>query len=154
MVSTTDIHNAVAQVLKKKTGLKTYSNEVLEGFTRPCFFCKVSFDAVPANLHTDRILATVALNYIPSGQKRVRDEKDGLQMLTLLRSIFRGSLKVGDRYLFIQRAEGDFAGENYDIAVFTITLDFFDEAVRVQEDTRPLEYVDFSNDIIMHIQKE
>lgn len=153
MISQNDIHNAVALRLKQQTGLKTYSNEVLEGFSAPCFFCKVNFERFPANYGTDRCFVTVALNYLPPGEKRVRDEKIGNEMLTTLGRIFRGQLTVGDRKLFIHKAEGDFTGENYDITGFGFDLDFFDEADRNETQTLPLLHVDVSNDITFHEEK-
>ena len=154
MITQNDIHNAVAKRLKEETKLKTYSNEVLEGFSAPCFFCKVNFERTPANLRTDRCYVTVALNYLPPGEKRVRDEKEGNRMLSELGRIFRGQLKVKDRMLYIRRSEGDFAGENADIAAFGFDLDFFDEADREPKTANVLEQVDVSHDINLHIERE
>ena len=154
MITLNDIHNAVADKLKKETKLKTYSNEVLEGFTAPCFFCKVNIERKPANLRTDRCYVTVMLNYLPPGEKRVRDEKEGNRMLSELGRIFRGQLEVQNRKLFIQRADGDFTGENADIAGFGFNLEFFDESDRVAQPVPVLEQVDVSHDIQLHLQRE
>lgn len=155
MITQNSIHNAVATTIKNATGLVTYSNEVTEGFESPCFFCKVSFERQPANLHTDRVHAEVALNYLPRPvQNTVRDEEEGNRMLSTLAEIFRGQLSVEERKLFIQNNAGDFAGTNYDIGVFSFTMDFFDEAVREKVTAPVIEHVDISHDMELHMTRK
>lgn len=142
MLSTIDIMNAFSDRIEKETGCEVYSNEVLEGFRTPCFFIKLSEkEAEDYGRNLMRRNIEVSLNYFPPAEgKRVRSELDGNSMAFRLHRLFHLNIPIGDRVLLIKTRRHDFGGENYDILIFTLELDFFDD-FEVQPEPLPIEKV-------------
>lgn len=130
MITEKDIEGACADNLRKAGNCPCYSEEVLEGFKAPAFFCKAFLQtAEPAGNLTVRKMVHVVTNYYgPQGENRIiRSEENREEMAATLFRLFYRTLKVGDRFLFIRNQSQTLGGENQDVLIFTFDLDFFDQ---------------------------
>lgn len=141
MISLSDIEKAVTTLLKEKTKLPTYSNEVLEGFKAPCFFTSCRY----VNIETQKansffVTASVSIMFLPTKEqfKRVRDESLNLKVASLLAESFLPNIKVKDRTLIVNKLTTDFVGENGDILALSFNLEYYDAIEPKNEDSENL----------------
>lgn len=147
MIKPLEIHNAISQILKKKTGYKVYSNEVLEGFVAPCFFVSVFIKNF--NNQGKSVLAVEAeasIEYYPylDSEKRVRDEISSNKMIDILLSLFHLNLPVSDRHLLITDGRFSFGGQNKDLLKMDIGLSYFDSPDEREESGETITAVDIN----------
>ncbi|MCM1364702.1 MAG: hypothetical protein NC122_06295 [Faecalibacterium sp.] len=129
MIQVSEIQNAIASVLKEKTGYKVYKNNVIEAFQAPCFFVSVRIAKFePANKSTFSVETECSIEYypfLPSGE-RVRDDIPLEKLMSLMPMWFSPNIHVGDRYLVTENRGFRFSGENADILHFDFSLSYFD----------------------------
>lgn len=135
MITLCQIEKAVTSLLKEKFKIPTYSNEVLEGFKTPCFFTLCKFTSIETMRENSFfVTASVTIMFLPSSEqmKRVRSESLNLKMASALCEVVLPNIKVEDRVLTVKKLSTDFSGENGDILLFGIDLEYYD-AIKPEE---------------------
>ena len=132
-----DIKKACLLVMKTQyptSTYKYYSNAVVEKFQRPCFFTELNIDhAEPASSGADHIQATFSIEILQD----VVDESKALEIADTLRSTFGRYFivqKTGqpDRAVDVIGYEFEFAGTDDNIPVISITLDWYNNAMKTE----------------------
>lgn len=137
MISNADIEDAVSRLLKEETGLDCHSDEVLEGFTLPCFFLKVKLTASQsAGIATVRKSCRCIINFLGEINENmiVRSEEQKRDMAATLYKLFFRTLKVKDRHLLLTDQSDELGGENQDILIFTFNTEYFDGIEEEEKD--------------------
>ena len=131
MITLKEIRTGAAETLRKLfPKARVYKNEVIEGFSAPCFFVSAFFNSIrAANKETVFVEATVEIPFFSSKEplQRVRDEDEAYKVMGMLSAAFASKLKVSDRYLNITDNSFAWSGENSDIPTFQLVLEYFDD---------------------------
>ena len=105
MITLKEIRTGAAETLRELfPKARVYKNEVIEGFSAPCFFVSAFFNSIrAANKETVFVEATVEIPFFSSKEplQRVRDEDEAYKVMGMLSAAFASKLKVSDRYLNI-----------------------------------------------------
>ena len=152
MITPIDIQNAVSGILKEKTKYKVYSNEVLEGFTAPCFFISVVINNFTRKSKTTfDVEANVEIEYYPylDPQKRVRDEISSNIMMGVLLKLFSLNLPCRDRHLTITDGKFTLGGQNKDLLRMEFSLSYFDSIKEDEVIAEPITDVNLNTKIQM-----
>lgn len=127
VVKYSEIISKVANELKKEFQCKVYSDEVLEGFTKPCFFIKLVITSEKQTVNIIKKQLSVILTYFPAdadiSQVYYLDVYDRISRL------FENGLQLKSRYLHTNNIEIGRAGENQDILQITIDLPYLDRVI-------------------------
>ena len=113
-------------------GLKTYGNEVKEGFSRPCFFVSL----IPVTSDTfkrDTSENSVMVEIVYFSQNKT--DLENLKMYDILKSKLTPTLHVGVRNLLVRNFRAEVIDEDDHIYSVKFDLNYYD----VIEDTAPEE---------------
>ncbi|KLU64019.1 hypothetical protein DEAC_c40130 [Desulfosporosinus acididurans] len=122
MITLLDIKTAVNTAIKP-TGLKTYGNEVKEGFSRPCFFVNVT----PVKSETfkkDTSENSVMVEIVYFSQNRT--DLENLQMYDTLKGLLTPVLAIGAKKKMISNFRGEVIDEIDRIYSVKFDLNYYD----------------------------
>jgi hypothetical protein len=130
MITLVSVKKAVNDALVP-VGLKTYGNEVKEGFTRPCFFVGVT----PVTSETFKKVTSenslmIEIVYFSAN----KTDLENLQMYDTLKGILTPILTIGTRKLLVKNFRAQVVDETDHIYSIKFDLNFYDEIV----DTTPV----------------
>lgn len=127
-VAITDILRAVRIMLKDAFQWPVHSDEILEGFSMPCFFIK----AVPVTdmetLNTVRTALTVVITYFSNK----RNQEDYMAVEDRVRELVDGGFPVGDRFIHVDGITDTRTGEHEDILQMEIALSYANKSQRLK----------------------
>jgi len=130
MITLVDIKKAVNDALVP-VGLKTYGNEVKEGFLRPCFFVNlipVTSDTIKKVTSENSLMIEIV--YFSEN----KTDLENLQMYDTLKGILTPILTIGTRKLLVRNFRAQVIDEDDHIYSVKLDLNFYDEIV----DTTPI----------------
>lgn len=132
MLRQTAVIKAVTGLIKTKYSYKIYTNEILEGFSQPCFFIKLikRVDGETINFNSNSL--SIIITYFASSE--ANKEIEYLNMTDDLNLLFDTGIAVGDRYLHVKNFTTDRIGEKQDILQATINIEYFDSTNRPDPD--------------------
>lgn len=138
-----DIIKTVAELLKAKFHCTVYSDEVLEGFKKPCFFIKFITTTRCQTKYTFKRTVSAFLTYFPKDNKR--NEIHYLDVFEAIHGLFVGGFRVADRYLQVSRISDSRVGDDEDILQVTLSISYLDYIQRPQSE-------DYMEDVQMNIK--
>lgn len=121
MLSYKEIKIAVNTLLKEKTGLKIYGNDVTEGYETPSLFVQII--SKPHKRQTRNFAKSgfsVKITYFQNEP----DESEQLELLDIVREAFGMVLVVQDRRLTTGEITYDYVGQKENILQITVDYDF------------------------------
>ena len=127
-----DILHAVADLLKAKFNCKAYSDEVLEGFEKPCFFVKFITTTRRQTNYTYKRTISAILTYFPKDDER--NETHYLDVFEDIHGLFVEGFRVGSRYLQVGRISDSRIGDDADILQVTLSISYLDYIQRPQSE--------------------
>lgn len=127
VVRQAEVLRHIIALLEKEFGCKVYSDEVLEKFSRPCFFIGASSVMTPRSVNWMQKELTIVLTfYARSSEKNEIVYMDVVDRVQLL---FQVGVQVNDRYLKVDSIEDDRVGEESDILQLTIVIPYLERVV-------------------------
>ncbi|WP_407310928.1 DUF6838 family protein [Desulfosporosinus sp. SB140] len=129
MITLIDIKSAINAAIAP-VGLKTYGNEVKEGFSRPCFF--VNITPVTSDIFkkdTSENSLMVEIVYFSTN----RTDLENLQMYDTLKGVLTPILVIGTKKKLVKNFRAEVIDETDHIYSVKFDLNFYDEI----EDTTP-----------------
>lgn len=121
MVTLVDLNKSINKVLKSQfSTIKRYSNDIEEGFKKPCFFTQIvpmTMDYETVNFTSNKLM--IVINYFSKDEK----EKDHLQIDANLRRAFGMTLKVNQRSFLLQNIRSERVDR---VLQFRFDMNFFD----------------------------
>lgn len=143
MITLVAIKKAINDVLVP-IGLKTYGNEVKEGFSRPCFFVNlipVTSDTFKKDTSENSLMIEIV--YFSAN----KTDLENLQMYDTLKGILTPTLHVGTRNLLVKNFRAQVVDETDHIYSIKLDLNFYDEIVDTTPAAEPAQTVDLSLNI-------
>lgn len=129
MIKLVDIKKAINDVLAP-VGLKTYGNEVKEGFLRPCFFIGVT-PVASDTFKKDTSENSLMLEIIYFSENKT--DLENIQMYDILKGLLTPTLPIGSRNLLVRNFRAEVVDETDLIYSVKLDLNFYDEIL----DTTP-----------------
>lgn len=124
MLTQTEILTAVIALLKTKFKCTIYTDEVVEGFSQPCFFVKLVKTRNTENRNTNSNKLSIILTYF--ADKASNKQLQFLSVGDTLTALFGLGFKTASRFLKIDTIQSLQIGEEQDILQTTITIDYID----------------------------
>ena len=125
MITLVGIKKAINDILVP-VGLKTYGNEVKEGFSRPCFFVgvtPVTSDTFKKDTSENSLMVEIV--YFSAN----KTDLENLQMYDTLKGILTPTLPVGTRKFLVRNFRAQIVDETDQIYSVKFDLNFYDEIV-------------------------
>lgn len=138
----TDIVKAVTKKLKDEFSCKIYSDEILENFSKPCFFIAVVPATIPQTLNFMEKRVTIVLTYFPKDS--MKNEVHYLDVYDRVQAMFPVGIQVNDRYLHVDRVTQERTGEERDILQIDIDFIYLEQTGRVRNTGDLMEEVEIN----------
>lgn len=132
MLRQTAVIKAVIGLLKSKYNYKIYTDEIVKGFSQPCFFVKLIKRTDTETINTNSNSLSIIITYFASSS--TNKEIEYLNMTDDLNLLFDTGFQVGDRYLHVKNVTSERIGEKQDILQITINTDYLDNTNRKDPD--------------------
>ncbi|TGE33326.1 DUF6838 family protein [Desulfosporosinus sp. Sb-LF] len=129
MITLVDIKTAINNVLAP-VGLKTYGNEVKEGFSRPCFFVEVT-PVASETFKRDTSENTVMVEIVYFSENKT--DLENLKMYDTLKGLLTPTLTIGNQKKMVSNLRAEAVDDTDLIYSVKIDLNFYDEII----DTTP-----------------
>lgn len=136
-VKQVNIIKQIADILATNFKCTVYSDEVLEGFSKPCFFIKFVTTNSLQTVHLTSKTLSVILTYFPRDE--FKNEMQYLIVLDKIQNLFQKGIKVKDRYLHTEDISETRVGEEQDILQITINLPYLDKVISTKTNTEIIE---------------
>ena len=131
MLKQTAILSAISALIETEYAYPIYTNEIVEGFSQPCFFIKLIKRTDTESLNTNSNALSIIITYFASPD--TNKEIAYLDMTDDMNLIFDTGFQVSDRYLHVKNFTADRIGEKQDILQVTIQIDYFDNTNRKEQ---------------------
>ena len=126
-----DVLNQIGIMLKTEFKSTVYSDEILEGFARPCFFIKCLCTNIPQTKNITKKRLSIIATYFPKISDK--NEIHYAEVMDKLQTLFQRGIPVKERYLHVNEFLIDRVGEEQDIIQTTIRLDYLERIIRAKE---------------------
>lgn len=140
IIKMTDIMQSIVGILKAEFKCKVYSDEMLENFTKPCFFITAIPVAIPQTVNFLEKHLSIVLTYFPKDS--MRNEIHYLDVFDRIQSHFTLGLKVKDRFLHVDKVTPDRVGEEQDILQITIEFIYMEQVGKKKAPAEIMEEVE------------
>jgi hypothetical protein len=133
MITLTDIKTSI-NIYLASIGLKTYGNEVKEGFSRPCFFVNLTpVTSETLKQDTSENLIVVEIVYFSAN----KTDLENLQMYDTLKGIFTPILTIGTKKKLVRNFRAEVIDETDHIYSVKFDLNFYDEITDATPEADP-----------------
>ena len=132
-----NIIKKIADILTANFNCTVYSDEVLEGFNKPCFFIKFVSTSSLQTVHFTSKTLSVILTYFP--QDEFKNEMQYLDVLDKIQNLFQRGIQVKDRFLHTEDIFETRVGEEQDILQITINIPYLDKVISKKIDSEIIE---------------
>lgn len=132
-----DVLNQIGIMLKTEFKSTVYSDEILEGFARPCFFIKCLCTNIPQTKNITKKRLSIIATYFPKISDK--NEIHYAEVMDKLQTLFQRGIPVKERYLHVNEFLIDRVGEEQDIIQTTIRLDYLERIIRPKEQSELME---------------
>lgn len=132
----TSVNAAIAPI-----GLKTYGNEVKEGFSRPCFFVNIT----PVKSETfkkDTSENSVMVEVVYFSQNKT--DLENLQMYDTLKGLLAPALTIGTKKKMISNFRGEVIDETDHIYSIKFDLNYYDGITDTTPVADPAQTIDLN----------
>lgn len=149
MITYVDILTAITAKLDETFHVPVHSDEVLEGFSMPCFFIKVIPVTSVEHCNVTRTTVSIVLTYFTDH----RDQIEYLAVEDAVRQMLDIGFYVagGRRYIHLDGLSSNRVGEDQDILQLTATVWYYNKTARLldkiaadADDTRKADTVDIT----------
>lgn len=123
-----DILDKVSTTLKTEFKSTVYSDEVLEGFDKPCFFIKCLCTNIPQTKNITKKKISIIMTYFPKNKDR--NEIHYADIMDKLQYLFQHEIRVNERYLHINDFYIERIGEEQDIIQATLKIEYMERIMR------------------------
>lgn len=123
-----DILDKVSATLKTEFKSTVYSDEVLEGFDKPCFFIKCLCTNIPQTKNITKKKISIIMTYFPKNKDR--NEIHYADIMDKLQYLFQYGIRVNERYLHINDFYIERIGEEQDIIQATLKIEYMERIMR------------------------
>ena len=137
VVKQIDILNQIGIMLKTEFKSTVYSDEILEDFTRPCFFIKCLCTNIPQTKNITKKRLSIIATYFPKVSNK--NEIHYADIMDRLQTLFQRGIPVKERYLHVNEFLVDRVGEEQDIIQTIIRLDYLERIIRPKEQSEIME---------------
>ena len=117
----------IVKMLEKEFNCVVYSDEVLEGFAKPCFFIKFSSANEPQTVNFTSKQLSVILTYFPRDADR--KELHYLDVFDRVQQLFQLGLQLSERFIHTDSISENRVGEEQDILQITVEFAYNDRIV-------------------------
>ena len=118
-----EIKKAVNSALKERyPDMKIYGADTVEGYTRPSFFVYITQTFSESTKNAFHKNVEVEIDFI---QKNT-NEADGMNFFASMEEMFGQKLTIGSRSLNTSNMDLNFQGENANITVFQVEVEYWD----------------------------
>ncbi|WP_301859263.1 DUF6838 family protein [uncultured Megasphaera sp.] len=130
MITYVDILDAIAAKLDETFHVPVHSDEVLEGFSMPCFFVKVIPVTSVEHCNVTRTTASIVLTYFTDH----RDQIEYLAVEDAVRQMLDiGFYVAGSRYIHLDGLSSSRVGEDQDILQLIATAWYYNKTARLRD---------------------
>lgn len=144
VVKQIDILKQISSMLKTEFDCTVYSDEVLENFTKPCFFIKCLCTNIPQTKNVTKKKISIIITYFP--KKIDKNEMHYVDVMDRLQMVFEKGIQLKERYIHLNEFLIDRVGEEQDIIQATVRIEFLDRIIR------PTENVEIMEDVQMKVK--
>lgn len=137
VVKQIDILKQISSMLKTEFDCTVYSDEVLENFTKPCFFIKCLCTNIPQTKNVTKKKISIIITYFP--KKFDKNEMHYVDVMDRLQMIFEKGIQLKERYIHLNEFFLNRVGEEQDIIQATIRVEYLDRILRPMETTEIME---------------
>nr|DAN33076.1 MAG TPA: tail completion protein [Caudoviricetes sp.] len=130
-LSQVDIWKAVAKGIHEEFQCTVYSDEVLEEFTKPCFFIKLLMHSEMQTKNFIKRNVNVIATYFPDDADK--DEAHYLEVFDRFLIRFQLGVPVAQRFLHVDDIHQDRVGEEDDILQITMDITYMDTTGRIEQ---------------------
>lgn len=139
VVKQIDILKQISSMLKTEFDCTVYSDEVLENFTKPCFFIKCLCTNIPQTKNVTKKKISIIITYFP--KKIDKNEIHYVDVMDRLQMVFEKGIQLKERYIHLNEFLIDRVGEEQDIIQATVRVEFLDRIIRPYQDAEIMEDV-------------
>lgn len=139
VVKQIDILKQISSMLKTEFDCTVYSDEVLENFTKPCFFIKCLCTNIPQTKNVTKKKISIIITYFP--KKIDKNEMHYVDVMDRLQMVFEKGIQLKERYIHLNEFLIDRVGEEQDIIQATVRVEFLDRIIRPYQDAEIMEDV-------------
>lgn len=140
MITLVDIKEAMNNALLP-IGLKTYGNEVKEGFSRPCFFVNLTpVTSETFKKDTSENSLMVEIVYFSKN----RTDLENLQMYDTLKGILTPMLTIVTKKKLVRNFRAEVIDEDDHIYSVKFDLNFYDEILDTTPEADPMQTLDLN----------
>lgn len=123
-----DILDKVGIILKTEFKSTVYSDEVLEGFDKPCFFIKCLCTNIPQTKNITKKKISIIMTYFPKNNDR--NEIHYADIMDRLQCLFQRGIKVKERYLHTNDFYIERIGQEQDIIQAILKIEYMERIIR------------------------
>lgn len=124
-----DLFKEVAKTLTTTFHIPVHSDEVLEGFSMPCFFIKLLPISSVETINVMQVKMSIMITYLTNR----RDQITYLGVFDKIRDTFDVGFPVGDRYVHIEQIQDTRTGEKDDILQIEMDITYFNKTKNLQD---------------------
>ena len=139
VVKQIDILKQISSMLKTEFDCTVYSDEVLENFTKPCFFIKCLCTNIPQSKNVTKKKISIIITYFP--KKIDKNEMHYVDVMDRLQMVFEKGIQLKERYIHLNEFLIDRVGEEQDIIQATVRVEFLDRIIRPYQEAEIMEDV-------------
>lgn len=137
VVKQIDILKQISTMLKIEFKCTIYSDEILEGFAKPCFFIKCLYTNIPQTKNVTKKKLSIIITYFP--KKSDKNEIHYADIMDRFQTIFERGIPLKERYIHLNEFFLNRVGEEQDIIQATIRVEYLDRILRPTETAEIME---------------
>lgn len=126
-VRITDIIGVIRTMLKKEFQWPVHSDEILEGFSMPCFFIKAVPVTTVETLNTIRTSLTIVITYFASR----RNQEEYMAVEDRIRELIDVGFSVGKRFIHVDGVTDTRTGEHEEILQIEVELSYTNKTQQI-----------------------